>query len=85
MLAAVSAAHRRLQTALTHLQPGSLVLSLSAGVIYHRLLKRITARNGVPAEPMVPRQLGPDICVPYGKILRGRGRAEHGDEDAAHR
>lgn len=40
-------------------------------MIYHRLLKRITARNGVPAEPMVPRQLGPDICVPYGKILRG--------------
>lgn len=71
VLAAVSAAHRRLQTALTHLRPGSLVLSLSAGVIYHRLLKRITARNGVPAEPMVPRQLGPDICVPYGKILRG--------------
>ena len=45
--------------------------SVSAGVIYHRLLQRITARNGVPAEPLVPRQLGPDICVPYGKILRG--------------
>lgn len=59
MLAAVSAAHRRLQTALTHLQPGSLVLSLSAGVIYHRLLKRITARNGVPAEPMVPAPARP--------------------------
>lgn len=71
VLAAIAAAHRRLQAALTKLQPGSLVLSLSAGVIYHRLLQRITGRNGVPAEPTTPRILGPDICVPYGKILRG--------------
>lgn len=71
VLAAIAAAHRRLQAALTKLQPGSLVLSLSAGVIYHRLLQRNTGRNGVPAEPTTPRVLGPDICVPYGKILRG--------------
>lgn len=71
VLAAIAAAHRCLQAALTKLQPGSLVLSLSAGVIYHRLLQRITGRNGVPAEPTTPRVLGPDICVPYGKILRG--------------
>ncbi len=71
VLAAIAAAHRRLQAALTKLQPGSLVLSLSAGVIYHRLLQRITGRNGVPAGPTTPRVLGPDICVPYGKILRG--------------
>ena len=71
VLAAIAAAHRRLQAALTKLQPGSLVLSLSAGVIYHRLLQRITGRNGVPAEPTTPRVLSPDICVPYGKILRG--------------
>ena len=71
VLAAIAAAHRRLQAALTKLQPGSLGLSLSAGVIYHRLLQRITGRNGVPAEPTTPRVLGPDICVPYGKILRG--------------
>ena len=71
VLAAIASAHRRLQAALTKLQPGSLVLSLSAGVIYHRLFQRITGRNGVPAEPTTPRVLGPDICVPYGKILRG--------------
>lgn len=69
--AAVSAAHRRLQEMLTHLQPGSMVLSLSAGVIYHRLLRRITECNGVPEEQTVPRKLGPDICVPYGKLMRG--------------
>ena len=71
VLAAIAAAHRRLQAALTKLQPGSLVLSLSAGVIYHRLLHRIPGRNVVPAEPTTPLVLGPDICVPYGKILRG--------------
>ena len=71
VLAAIGNAHRRLQASLTRLQPGSLVLSLSAGVIYHRLLQHITARNGVPADPVTPRVLGPDICVPYGKILRG--------------
>ena len=27
--------------------------------------------NGVPAEPTVPRVLGPKMCVPFGKILRG--------------
>jgi len=70
-MAVSSATLRNEMAALTKLQPGSLVLSLSAGVIYHRLLQRITGRNGVPAEPTTPRVLGPDICVPYGKILRG--------------
>ena len=27
--------------------------------------------GGVPAEPTVPRVLGPKMCVPFGKILRG--------------
>ena len=71
VLAAVGAAHRRLQRALTELYPGCLVLSMSAGVIYQRLLRRIAACNGVPTEPTRPRQLGECICVPFGKILRG--------------
>ena len=69
--AAVSAAHRRLQEALTELQPGSLVLSLSAGIIYHRLLQRITARNGVPAEPVA----GTGYLRPLWKAAAGRGGA----------
>ena len=51
--------------------PRVLAAIAAAHVIYHRLLQRITGRNGVPAEPTTPRVLGPDICVPYGKILRG--------------
>ncbi|MCI8715409.1 MAG: cytidyltransferase-related domain protein [Oscillospiraceae bacterium] len=71
VLAAMAAAHRRLQKALTEMYPGCLVLSMSAGVTYQRLLRRIAACNGVPPEPAVPRSLGECICVPFGKILRG--------------
>ncbi|MDE7262123.1 MAG: cytidyltransferase-related domain protein, partial [Oscillospiraceae bacterium] len=71
VLAATAAAHRRLQKALTEMYPGCLVLSMSAGVIYQRLLRRITACNGVPPEPTEPRVLGDCVCVPFGKILRG--------------
>jgi len=71
VLTAVRQAHIRMQTALTGLYPGTLVLSLNAEVIYHRLVRRIVEINGVPAEPTHPRVLGPKMCVPFGKILRG--------------
>ena len=71
VLAAVANAHRRLQRSLTEMYPGCLVLSMSAGVIYQRLLQRIAACNGVSVQPTQPRTLGECICVPFGKILRG--------------
>ena len=71
VLTAVGAAHAQLQRAIRGLYPGTLVLSLNAEVIYHRLVRKITELNGVPAEPTHPRVLGPLMCVPFGKILRG--------------
>ncbi|WP_297300954.1 cytidyltransferase-related domain protein [uncultured Oscillibacter sp.] len=71
VLAAMGAAHLRLQEAVCGLYPGTLVLSLNAEVIYHRLVRKLTEENGVPAEPKTPRVLGPKMCVPFGKILRG--------------
>ena len=71
VLSAMGAAHLRLQEAVCGLYPGTLVLSLNAEVIYHRLVRRLTEENGVPAEPQTPRVLGPKMCVPFGKILRG--------------
>ena len=71
VLAAVACTHRKLQKALTEMYPGCLVLSMSAGVVYQRLLRRIAACNGVPPQPVTPRVLGECICVPFGKILRG--------------
>ena len=71
VLSAIHAAQRRMQRALTGLYPGALILTLNAELIYHRLVQKIVDRNGVPAEPTVPRVLGPRMCVPFGKILRG--------------
>ena len=71
VLAAMGRAHLRLQEAVCGLYPGTLVLSLNAEVIYHRLVRKLTEENGVPAEPQTPRVLGPKMCVPFGKILRG--------------
>lgn len=64
--------HKKLQLAMTRLYPGNLVVSLSSGVMHHRLVDRITALNDVPKEPLVPRRLGANMCVPFGKILRGK-------------
>ena len=71
VLTAVRTAHCRMQRALTGMYPGSLILSLNAEVIYHRLVRKIVDLNGVSPEPTVPRVLGPKMCVPFGKILRG--------------
>ncbi len=71
VLTAVRQAHYRMQEAITELYPGSVVLSLNAELIYHRLVRKIVEINGVPAEPTHPRVLGPKMCVPFGKILRG--------------
>jgi len=72
VLAAIENGHQRLQHALTGLYPGSLVLTLSSDVIHQRLLERITAFNHVPDTPTEPRALGECMCVPFGKLLRGR-------------
>lgn len=50
VLDAVEKNHKKLQIAMTKLYPGNLVLSLSSGIMYHRLVDRITALNDVPRE-----------------------------------
>ncbi len=71
VLAAIQEAHFRFQRAICGLYPGNLVLSLNAEVIYHRLVRKLTESNDVPAAVQTPRVLGPKMCVPFGKILRG--------------
>ena len=72
VLSAIRRGHEKLQLALTGLYPGSLVLTLSSDIIHHRLLEKITAYNNVPSTPTVPRVLGECMCVPFGKMLRGK-------------
>ncbi len=71
ILEAIRQAHIRMQEALAGLYPGTLILSLNAEVIYHRLVRKIVEANKVPAQPVVPRVLGQKMCVPFGKVLRG--------------
>ncbi|MEG1583846.1 MAG: hypothetical protein RR361_02185, partial [Anaerovorax sp.] len=71
ILKTIEEAHHRLQTAITHLYPGQLVISFNASVMHHRLVDMVTAVNQVPNEPLKERKLGDYMCVPFGKILRG--------------
>ena len=72
VLDAIHRSHQSLQRALAWLYPGSVLLTLSADIIHQRLLEKITSYNGVPAVSTVPRVLGENMCVPYGKLLRGK-------------
>lgn len=71
LLAVVEQSHRRLQEVMTMLYPGNLVLSIDAGIMHHKMLHKITRANHVPDEPLPVRKLGKNMCVPFGKILRG--------------
>lgn len=64
-------AHSNMQRALTKLHPGELVISFDAGMMHNRLIELITQANGVPKDPTQIRNLGPNMCVPFGKILKG--------------
>ncbi len=72
VLSAIRRSHQNLQRALTLLYPGSVLLTLSADIIHQRLLEKITAYNQVPSVPTTPRVLGKSMCVPFGKLLRGK-------------
>lgn len=71
ILETMDKAYRKLQLALTELYPGNLVLSFNSGVMHHKIINMVTRDNGVPSEPTKVRNLGPYMCVPFGKILRG--------------
>lgn len=71
ILETMGQAHMDLQMALTRLYPGNLVLSINSGVMHHKIIDMVTKTNGVPSEPLKVRKLGPYMCVPFGKILRG--------------
>lgn len=71
ILSVMDQAHMRMQNALTRLYPGNLILSIDGGVMHHKLVNMITRENGVPNYPTRIRNLGPYMCVPFGKILRG--------------
>ena len=70
VLKVIRKAQQDLQYSMAKLYPGNLVISVSATVLYHRMVDKITTANNVPREVAEPRQLGEKMCVPFGKILR---------------
>lgn len=59
----------RLRRALADLFPGMLVLCFDSEMLNQALMERVELLNGVQDVPPGVRQLGPSMCVPYGKIL----------------
>jgi nicotinic acid mononucleotide adenylyltransferase/HD superfamily phosphodiesterase len=66
---AIITSRKRLQSALTQLYPGNLVISFNRHILYETITRKICHENKVPTAPIVPRKLGPAMCVPYGNIL----------------
>ncbi len=61
--------HGKLQFSLRDLYPDSLILSFNSEMMHQKLMEKITALNGVDQKPDKLRRLGPNMCVPFGKIL----------------
>jgi hypoxanthine-guanine phosphoribosyltransferase len=68
---AMGRSRRRLQEAIVKLYPGSLVLSFDRAMMNESLIKKACEINGVPITPLVPRELGPMMCVAFGMMLHG--------------
>ncbi len=71
VLRTLQESHHRFQMALTRLYPGELVISFDAGMMHNQLIDLITKANHVPKETLPVRTLGKNMCVPFGKILKG--------------
>lgn len=65
----VARTRKRLQSTLTEVYAGNLILPFDRAVMYGTLIKKICEVNEVPTQPVKPRKLGPAMCVPYGNML----------------
>ena len=59
----------RLRMALNAMFPGKLLLCFDTELLNQAIAQRIERMNGVQDVPEGVRQLGPYMCVPYGKIF----------------
>ena len=84
VLRAIEKNHKKLQIAMTKLYPGNLVLSLSSGVMHHRLVDRITSLNDVPREPPRSETARKEHVRSVRQDPQRKSCPEYGDKDAAH-
>lgn len=67
---AIDVTRKRIQEAIVKLYPGHLVLSFDRTMIYENLIKKICDENQMPTVPLVPKQVGANMCVPFGDIIK---------------
>jgi len=67
----INKTRHRLQKTLTKLYPGNLILSFDRDMMYQNLIKKICKTNNVKPTQSEPRVLGPNVCAPFGSILKG--------------
>lgn len=61
---------KKLQSALTGLYPGHLIMAFNRQMINETVTRKICEENGVPLIQSNPRVLGNYMCVPFGNILK---------------
>lgn len=71
VLNTIHEARKKLQTQLTRLYPGNLVLSFDKEMLNHNLTDKICSTNNVASKIVGKRVLGKYMCVPFGNILKG--------------
>lgn len=67
---AIDVSRKKLQEAIVKLYPGHLVLSFDRTMIYENLIKKICDENQMPTVPLSPKQVGANMCVPFGDIIK---------------
>lgn len=66
----LSTSRKKLQEAIIKLYPGELLIPFDVNFVYQNMIRKICKENGVPTQTVIPKKLGPSMCVPYGDILR---------------
>lgn len=67
---AIGETRKKMQEAIVKLYPGHLVLSFDRTMIYETLIKKICDENQMPTVPLHPKQVGSNMCVPFGDIIK---------------
>lgn len=71
ILETIQDTRNKLKTALSNLYPGELLLTYNRDMVYSKLIQKICDTNGVDIIQSSTKDLGPNMCVPFGSILNG--------------
>lgn len=69
---AIRKTRQDLKRVIAQLYPGELLLSFNEDMIYSKLIQKVCDANQVSIVQEEVRELGPNMCVPFGSILNGR-------------